>query len=132
MRYEVFGFQQVPATELLFKKCGSGSGQSENSGSGYDELLETALSMIPKGVSNGKGYYAGGYENVFVLGQCEGDLVGGECVNCVKTAVDVGRRECRSSVSGQVFLHRCYISYTYYPNGVPNAGKFFLLFLVFF
>ncbi|KAL4571950.1 hypothetical protein LXL04_018718 [Taraxacum kok-saghyz] len=118
MRYEVVGFQQVPATELLYKQCGSGRA----SGSGFSERLESALSMIPKGVSNGKGYYAGGYQSVYVLGQCEGDLGGGECANCVKNAAEVGIRECQTSISGHIYLQQCYISYTYYPNGVPGAG----------
>lgn len=118
MRYEVIGFQQVPATELLYKQCSSRSA----SGSGYSERLVAALSLIPKGVSNGKGYYAGGYQSVYVLGQCEGDLGGGECVNCVKSAAETGRNECQSSISGHIFLQQCYISYTYYPDGVPGAG----------
>ncbi|KAK9055689.1 hypothetical protein SSX86_026774 [Deinandra increscens subsp. villosa] len=118
MRYEVSGFQQVPATELLYKQCGS----RHASGSGFDERLESALSLIPKGVSSGKGYYAGAYQSVYVLGQCEGDLGGGECVNCVKSAAEIGRKECESSVSGHIYLQQCYISYTYYPNGVPGAG----------
>ncbi|XP_023745554.1 plasmodesmata-located protein 2 isoform X2 [Lactuca sativa] len=117
MRYEVIGFQQVPATELLYKQCGS----RRAGGSGFSERLEAALSLIPKGVSNGKGYYAGGYQSVYVLGQCEGDLGGGDCVNCVKKAAEIGRTECQSSISGRIFLQQCYISYTYYPDGVPGA-----------
>ncbi|KAI3741988.1 hypothetical protein L1987_59667 [Smallanthus sonchifolius] len=118
MRYEVVGFQQVPATELLYKQCSS----RQVSGSGFDERLEAALSLIPKGVSNGKGYYAGVYQLVYVLGQCEGDLGGGECVSCVKSAAEVGRNECQTSISGHIYLQQCYISYTYYPDGVPGAG----------
>ncbi|KAM0068771.1 putative Gnk2-like domain-containing protein [Helianthus debilis subsp. tardiflorus] len=116
---EVVGFQQVQPTELLYKKCSSG----RIDGSGFDERLEAALSLVPKGVSNGKGYYAGAYQGVYVLGQCEGDLGGGECVNCVKSTVEIGRCEFRNSVSGHVFLQQCYVSYTYYPDGVPGAGK---------
>ncbi|KAI3801099.1 hypothetical protein L1987_29201 [Smallanthus sonchifolius] len=118
MRYEVVGFQQVPAMEMLYKQCSS----RQVSGSGFDERLEAALSLIPKGVSNGKGYYAGVYQLVYVLGQCEGDLGGGECVNCVKSATEIGRSECQTSISGHIYLQQCYISYTYYPDGVPGAG----------
>ncbi|KAI3772952.1 hypothetical protein L6452_04148 [Arctium lappa] len=117
MRYEVLGFPQVPATELLYKNCGS----RRASGSGFDERLAAGLSLIPKGVGNGKGYYAGGYQSVYVLGLCEGDLGGGECVNCVKSAVAIGKSECQTSISGHVYLQQCYISYTYYPDGVPGA-----------
>ncbi|XP_024964012.1 cysteine-rich repeat secretory protein 11-like [Cynara cardunculus var. scolymus] len=117
LRYEVLGFPQVPATELLYKQCSS----RRASGSGFDERLASALSLIPKGVANGKGYYAGGYQSVYVLGQCEGDLGGGECVNCVKSAVGIGKSECQTSISGHIYLQQCYISYTYYPDGVPGA-----------
>ncbi|XP_076905880.1 plasmodesmata-located protein 3-like [Bidens hawaiensis] len=119
MRYEVVGFPQAPPTELLYKQCSS----HDAGGSGFDGRLEAALSLVPKGVGNGsRGYYAGVYQMVYVLGQCEGDLEGGECVNCVKSAAEIGRSECRSSVSGHVFLQQCYVSYTYYPDGVPGAG----------
>ncbi|XP_071690135.1 plasmodesmata-located protein 2-like, partial [Rutidosis leptorrhynchoides] len=112
MRYEAVGFPQAPGTELLYKKCGSGRVD--------DEKLDGAFALLTKGV--GKGYFAGEFEDVYVLGQCDGDLGGGECVNCVKTAVEIGRSECRSSVSGRVFLFRCFVSYTYYPDGVPGSG----------
>ncbi|KAJ9565001.1 hypothetical protein OSB04_000967 [Centaurea solstitialis] len=119
LRYEVAGFPAASSTDLLFKQCGS----NRASGSGFDERLEAALSQIEKGVGgDGKGYYAGEYQSVYVMGQCEGDLGNGECVNCVKTAAEKGRSECGSSISGHVFLQQCYISYTYYPNGVPGSG----------
>nr|XP_043622602.1 plasmodesmata-located protein 2 isoform X2 [Erigeron canadensis] len=120
MRYEVVGFPQVPSTEMLYKKCGSS--RVVDDGPGFDEKLDGAFGLMVKGVSNGKGYFAGGYENVYILGQCEGDLGGGECVNCVKSATDMGRNACRRSVSGHVFLQQCYVSYTYYPDGVPGSG----------
>lgn len=118
MMYQVVGFPPTSDTELLYKVCGSGRA----SGSGFDSRLESAFEQIEKGVGSGKGFYSGEFESVFVLGQCEGDLGGGECVNCVKTAVENGRSSCGSSLSGQVFLSKCYISYTYYPNGVPGSG----------
>ncbi|KAL8262033.1 hypothetical protein R6Q59_026082 [Mikania micrantha] len=118
LRYEVVGFPPAPATELLFKQCGS----DRASGSGFDSRLESALQQIEKGVANGNGYYSGEYQSVYVLGQCEGDLGSGDCVNCVRSAAENGRSACGSSISGQIFLQQCYISYTYYPNGVPGSG----------
>ncbi|XP_024982201.1 cysteine-rich repeat secretory protein 11-like [Cynara cardunculus var. scolymus] len=118
LRYEVVGFPPATATDVLFKQCGS----NRASGSGFDDRLESALSQIEKGVVTGKGYYAGEYQSVYVLGQCEGDLGNGECVNCVKTAAENGRSSCGSSISGRIYLQQCYISYTYYPNGVPGSG----------
>ncbi|KAK2978147.1 hypothetical protein RJ640_029141 [Escallonia rubra] len=116
MRYEVFGFREVPSTELLYKVCGS----TQASGTGFGDRLDSALGEIAKGVQSGNGFYAGGYESVYVLGQCEGDLASGDCVDCVKSAVERAKSECSTSISGQIYLQQCYISYTYYPNGVPG------------
>ncbi|XP_060177780.1 plasmodesmata-located protein 2-like [Lycium barbarum] len=117
LRYELVGFQSVGPTELLFKICGSG----QVSESGFGDKLDTALGQIVKGVSS-NGFYTGGYESVYVLGQCEGDLSNGECVNCVKNGVGKAKSECGNSVSAQIYLQQCYISYTYYPNGVPTKS----------
>ncbi|KAL3647700.1 hypothetical protein CASFOL_008668 [Castilleja foliolosa] len=115
LRYEVSGFRQVSGTELLFKVCGS----NRVSGTGFGDRLDLALGEITKGVVNG-GYYAGAYQSVYVLGQCEGDLSGGDCVSCVKSAIDKAKSECGSSISAQIYLQECYITYTYYPNGVAS------------
>lgn len=136
LRYEIAGFRQASGTELLYKVCGS----TRASGTGFGERLDTALGEIVKGVGSGRsgGFYAGGYQSVYVLGQCEGDLGGGECVNCVKSAVERAKSECGASISGQIYFQECYISYTYYPNGVPannndqkslsSSGKILLCF----
>ncbi|XP_019167179.1 PREDICTED: cysteine-rich repeat secretory protein 3 [Ipomoea nil] len=117
IRYEVSGFRQVGPTELLYKLCGS----TQASGSGFDDRVETALGEIAKGVETGNGFYTAGYQSVFVLGQCEGDLgSGGDCVNCVKNAAEKSKSSCGSAISAQIYLQQCYISYTYYPNGVPT------------
>nr|GMD69074.1 cysteine-rich repeat secretory protein 3-like isoform X2 [Ipomoea batatas] len=118
IRYEVSGFRQVGPTELLYKLCGS----TQVSGSGFDDRVETALGEIAKGVETGNGFYTGGYESVFVLGQCEGDLGSGDCVNCVKNAAEKSKSSCGSAISAQIYLQQCYISYTYYPNGVPTKS----------
>ncbi|XP_059626091.1 plasmodesmata-located protein 2-like [Cornus florida] len=118
MRYETVGFKQVPGTELLYKVCGS----TQASGTGFDQRLDTALGEIETGVENGNGFYAGSYESVYVLGQCQGDLSSGDCVDCVKSAVETAQSDCGTSVSAQVYLQDCYISYTYYPNGVPTKS----------
>lgn len=115
LRYEISGFRQVSGVELLYKICGS----NRASGTGFADRLDLALGEIVKGVGSG-GFYAGAYESVYVLGQCEGDLSSGDCVSCVKNAIDRAKSECGSSISAQIFLQACYISYTYYPNGVAT------------
>uniref|UniRef100_A0A5B7B757 Putative cysteine-rich repeat secretory protein 11 n=1 Tax=Davidia involucrata TaxID=16924 RepID=A0A5B7B757_DAVIN len=118
MRYEVVGFKQVSGTELLYKVCGS----TQASGTGFGDRLDSALGEIEKGVGSGDGFYTGSYESVYVLGQCEGDLASGDCVDCVKNAVERAKSECGTSISSQIYLQECYISYTYYPNGVPTKS----------
>lgn len=77
LRYEIAGFQQVPDTELIFKVCGS----KKASGGDFDERRDAALGTVSTGVGNGSGgFYTGSYRNVYVLGQCEGELGNRECV----------------------------------------------------
>ncbi|CAI9778709.1 unnamed protein product [Fraxinus pennsylvanica] len=117
LRYEIAGFREASGTELLYKVCGS----TRASGTGFDDRLNSALDEVVKGVGSGNsGFYTGGYESVYVLGQCEGDLSSGDCVNCVKNAIDKAKSECGASISAQIYLQECYITYTYYPSGVPT------------
>lgn len=120
LRYEISGFRQVSGVELLYKICGS----TRASGAGFGDRLDLALGEIVKGVAaGGGGFYAGAYESVYVMGQCEGDLSSGDCASCVKTAVDKAKSECGSAISAQIYLQTCYISYTYYPNGVATNNQ---------
>ncbi|XP_057484730.1 plasmodesmata-located protein 2-like isoform X1 [Actinidia eriantha] len=119
MRYEVAGFKQVSGTELLYKVCGS----TRASGAGFGDRLGVALGEIVKGIEGSNGFYTGTYESVFVLGQCEGDLGSVDCVDCVKSAVDRAKSECGDSISGQIYFQKCYVSYAYYPNGVPTSSS---------
>uniref|UniRef100_A0A9I9D468 Gnk2-homologous domain-containing protein n=1 Tax=Cucumis melo TaxID=3656 RepID=A0A9I9D468_CUCME len=120
LRYEIAGFREVSGTELLFKVCGS----IQVAGSGFEERRNTAFEMVENGVKNGGAlFYAGSYRSVYVLGQCEGDLSGGDCGGCVKTAAEKVNGECGDSISGQIYLNKCYISYNYYPNGIPSISS---------
>lgn len=56
------------------------------------------------------------------MAQCEGDLSTGDCSQCVTQAVQHVEVECGGAPSGQVYLDKCYISYSYYPHGVPHGG----------
>ncbi|XP_051118923.1 plasmodesmata-located protein 3-like isoform X2 [Andrographis paniculata] len=117
LRYEISGFRQVSGTELLYKICGS----TRASGAGFEDRLDMAMGEVVKGVGGGNsGFYTGAYQSVYVLGQCEGDLGNGDCVNCVKNAIEGAKTQCSSSLSAQIYLQKCYISYTYYPSGVPS------------
>ncbi|KAH7517440.1 hypothetical protein FEM48_Zijuj09G0065100 [Ziziphus jujuba var. spinosa] len=119
LRYEVAGFKQVSDTEQLYKTCGS----SKASGSGFEDKRDSAFDMLEDGVKSGSSlFYTGSYQSVYVLGQCEGDLGTDVCGDCVKSAVERVKSECGGSISGQIYLHKCFISYSYYPNGVPDGS----------
>ncbi|KAL8201748.1 hypothetical protein R6Q57_010895 [Mikania cordata] len=120
MLYEVAGFAQISGMEMLYKTCGS----SNAGGMGFEERRDSAFSALESGIGAGNGgFYTTNYESLYVLGQCQGDLGTSDCGDCVKTAVQRAQVECGSSISGQIYLHRCFISYSYYPNGIPNPKK---------
>lgn len=60
---------------------------------------------------------------MYGLGQCEGDLSPDDCGDCVKNAEQQVVDQCGDSISGQVYLQKCYLSYSYYPNGVPGISS---------
>nr|KYP74128.1 Cysteine-rich repeat secretory protein 56 [Cajanus cajan] len=120
LRYEVVGFKQVPETQLLYKVCGS---KMEGYDDGFEERRDSAFGMVESGVKNGgKLFYTGSYQSLYVLGQCEGDLAKDDCGDCVKSAEDQAKAECGDSVSAQVYLHKCFISYSFYPKGGSKSN----------
>ncbi|CAE6221785.1 unnamed protein product [Arabidopsis arenosa] len=127
LRYEISGFRQTSGTEMLFRICG----KKDSSDPGFVGKRETAFGMAENGVKTGSsgggggggggGFYAGQYESVYVLGQCEGSLGNSDCGECVKDGFEKAKSECGDSNSGQVYLLKCYVSYSYYSHGVvPN------------
>ncbi|KAK4421607.1 Plasmodesmata-located protein 2 [Sesamum alatum] len=119
MLYEVAGFAQISGMEMLYKSC---SGTNVG-GAGFEERRDTALSSLENGMSSSSGFYTTSYESVYAMGQCEGDVGASDCVECVKSAVQRAQVECGSSISGQVYLHKCFISYSYYPHGAPKKSS---------
>ncbi|XVE65767.1 hypothetical protein DITRI_Ditri08aG0026000 [Diplodiscus trichospermus] len=119
MLYEVAGFSQISGMEMLFKTCGA----TNVAGTGYEERRDTAFSVLENGVVSSHGFYTTNYQSVYVLGQCEGDVGDSDCGDCIKSAVQRAQVECGGSISGQIYLHKCFISYSYYPNGVPRRSS---------
>lgn len=114
------GFKEVGGTQLLYKVCGS----VRASGVGFGERRETAFGMVESGVKSGNNlFFTGRYQDLYVLGQCEGDLSGGDCGMCVKSAEDQVKYLCGEAISAKVYLQKCYLSYNFYPNGVPATGE---------
>ncbi|KAG0491715.1 hypothetical protein HPP92_005113 [Vanilla planifolia] len=116
--YEISGFPQVSGTQMLYKTCGSDGGGGER----FEEKRDTVLSRLQDGVTSGGGFYATSYQSVYAVAQCEGDLSSADCGDCVEQAVQKVQVECGGASSGQVYLDKCYVSYSYYPNGVPRGG----------
>ncbi|XP_057427936.1 plasmodesmata-located protein 2-like [Lotus japonicus] len=115
LRYEVVGFEQVPETLLLYKVCGP---KQVNGIDGFEKRRDLVFGMVESGVRNGGKlfYTVNSSQSFYVLGQCEGDLANNDCVDCVKSAEDQAKIECGDSTSAEIYLHKCYISYTFYPN----------------
>lgn len=118
MLYEISGFTLGSGLDMLYKVCNG----KNSPGSGFEEKRDTALSQLENGMGS-NGFFATSYANVYVLGQCEGDLSSADCGDCVTGAVQRSQVECGSSISGQVYLSKCFISYSYYPNGVPSGSS---------
>lgn len=116
--YEVSGFPQVSGIQMLFKTCGTGG-----AGGDFEMRRDTAFAALEGGVATSSGgFVATSYQAVYAMAQCEGDLSTGDCGQCVTQAVQHVEVECGGAPSGQVYLDKCYISYSYYPHGVPHGG----------
>ncbi|MQL94462.1 hypothetical protein Taro_027112 [Colocasia esculenta] len=118
--YEISGFPQVSGTKMLYKVCGSGGG----GGGGFEEKRDTAFASLQSAMASGNagGFYATSYGNVYVMAQCEGDLSVADCAECVAEAVQKAEVECGGAAYGQMYLGKCYISYSYYRKGPPGSG----------
>ncbi|KAK3150438.1 hypothetical protein QOZ80_3AG0233140 [Eleusine coracana subsp. coracana] len=117
--YEISGFPQVSGVQMLFKTCGTGGG----GGGDFEVRRDTAFAQLQSGIATSSGgFVATSYQAVYAMAQCEGDLSTGDCGQCVTQAVQHVEVECGGASSGQVYLDKCYISYSYYPHGVPHGG----------
>ncbi|CAK8572302.1 unnamed protein product [Lathyrus sativus] len=79
----------------------------------FKELMDEAFMILENGIINSDGFYATDYKKVKLMAQCEGDLSSCACSECVGDAVMVAREECGSSVSAEIYLDNCFISYAY-------------------
>ncbi|KAF2287580.1 hypothetical protein GH714_001381 [Hevea brasiliensis] len=117
--YETDGFDDddsTPKHELLHETCS----EKKAGDGGFIAVRDAAfIAMESEGV-NDKGFYEADYEHVHVMAQCEGDLWGCDCSECVGIAVEIAQKDCGSSVSGQVYLDKCFLSYAYNSKGKPG------------
>ncbi|KAG9445743.1 hypothetical protein H6P81_011871 [Aristolochia fimbriata] len=117
--YQSSGFPQISGSEMLYKMCSS----SQSKGSGFEEKRDMVFNQVENGISGGSGFYATTYSSVYAIAQCEGDLGVSDCGSCIKIAVQKAQVECGTAIAGQIYLNRCYMSYSYYPNGVPGHSS---------
>ncbi|XP_068667122.1 plasmodesmata-located protein 2-like [Aristolochia californica] len=117
--YQTSGFPQISGTEMLYKMCSS----SESKGAGFEEKRDIVFNQLQTGISGGSGFYATTYSSVYAIAQCEGDLGVSDCGSCIKVAVQRAQVECGTAIAGQIYLSRCYMSYSYYPNGLPGHSS---------
>ncbi|TKY52094.1 Cysteine-rich repeat secretory protein 11 [Spatholobus suberectus] len=89
----------------------------------FKELMDEAFVTLESGILNSNGYYTTNYKSVKLMAQCEGDSDTCDCSNCVSDAVQVAKEECGTSLSAQIYLDNCFISYGIPGNSVPGASR---------
>ncbi|KAK7269157.1 hypothetical protein RIF29_21873 [Crotalaria pallida] len=119
---------QSDSNLLQYKDCGVSV--AANYYVEFGELMDEAFVVLENGIVNSdNGYYRMDYKGVQLMAQCEGDSESCECSRCVYDAVEVAKEQCGTTLSAQIYLDKCFISYIYqqesYGNGnsVPGAGR---------
>ena len=104
---------------LLHKYCGEPITEAYVE---FRELMDEAFVALQIGIANSDGYCRTSYKSVQLMAQCEGNSDTCECSECVSDAVHVAKEECGSSLSAQIYLDKCFISYVCHPgsDGIPG------------
>ncbi|KAF7805223.1 cysteine-rich repeat secretory protein 11-like [Senna tora] len=107
--YSRLGESESNDDEVVHKVCG---------GEYYGgEVLEGAFGALISGIDeNGNGYYRGYYESVQMMAQCEAHMDTCQCTQCLTHAL----QQCPHSLSAQIYLPNCFITYVYHPNSFPD------------
>lgn len=106
VKYDNATFLGAPDKTMVTSKCGP-----VTSGSGTDLLSRRDEVLTELGSRSGSfrvstvGYVSG-------MAQCVGDLSAAECGDCLSEAIERVRGGCGASVSGEVYLAKCYVRYT--------------------
>ncbi|KAL6212947.1 hypothetical protein ACLB2K_018162 [Fragaria x ananassa] len=125
LRYETAYSKPFDATEFLFKRCDVYQAKVGGLGVKRDTAFGILENNVKNSTSNGVGtggFYTGSYDTVGVSGQCEGSLANQDCVACLQSASQKAKTECGDSISGQIYLYKCYISYNTSSNANANAS----------
>ncbi|KAJ8621445.1 hypothetical protein MRB53_029974 [Persea americana] len=106
VKYDNATFIGAPDRTMVANKCGP-----VTSGSGTDLLSRRDEVLTELGSRSGSfrvstvGYVSG-------MAQCVGDLSAAECADCLSEAIERVRGGCGASLSGDVYLGKCYVRYT--------------------
>lgn len=112
IHYQADGVQ-TSRLQLLHKACTGKKGSS-----GFQERRDAAFAAIKDCILSGQGFCDEVYESIHVMAQCDGNLGTCDCGECVGTALQIAQEECGYSVSGEIYLDTCFISYGYERNGI--------------
>ncbi|CAL5321983.1 unnamed protein product [Camellia sinensis] len=120
LNYKADGFE-TSWVQLQHKTCS----ESKADSSGFVELRDAAFAALESNVvSSANGFIDMTYESMHMVAQCGGNLEGCECGGCVNNAVQIAQDECGNSLSGEVYLDSCFISYSSNDNnGIPGNSN---------
>ncbi|KAM6577138.1 hypothetical protein CsatB_028975 [Cannabis sativa] len=104
---------------LLHKTCGPESNHVD----GFEAMRDAALLALEDSVVEKGGFRKTNMELVQAMVQCEGEMEACECGLCVNKAVEIAQEECGKAVSAEIYLDKCFLSYSYYPQGIPEDGE---------
>lgn len=123
VRYEKGDFLGKLDTALVFKKCSPQSSHEEEFFKRRDDVLAD--------LESGTGFRVSSIGSVEGVGQCVGDLSGGDCSACLVDAVGKLKNVCGSALAADVFLSGCYARYwaSGYYTTAPSGSSILSIFI---
>lgn len=132
MRYETDSFteekdqlsvQRINKYETEHKVCSREKVEIE----GFDEIWNSGFEELESEILTKQGYCTVDREGFRAVAQCQEDMGGCECGECISKAVETAKEVCERAVSGQVFLDQCSVSYVlgYHRGGGIGGGRGF-------
>ncbi|MED6198909.1 hypothetical protein PIB30_071020 [Stylosanthes scabra] len=89
----------------------------------FRELMQKAFASLESEIAKSDDKFIRmSYEWVELMAQCEADSDTCECNACVSDAVRFAEEDCSASVSAQIYLDKCFISYLYHSGSYGDDG----------
>ncbi|PHT61033.1 hypothetical protein T459_35121 [Capsicum annuum] len=125
--YKLEEEKEIFKLQMLQKVCSKKKAKSRR----FLEEMSYAFAQIEScGMNNENGFCGLNYGNFHVITQCVGNLGVCDCGECVNKAIRIVQDECGYSLSGEIYLDGCYLSYNYGKNKISNdinEGKLSIL-----